>query len=76
MEELLTAAELHARYALDDDGLAELELFVEGRWRRFTAIDTLRCEDPPVLLYTDFPDGEIRLPRQARIPVRSVQELS
>lgn len=75
-QESTTARELWQRFAtMPQDNLwAYLEthqLHVDGEWRTFNQASIERARNTPLLLHTDFPDGEYRVPMDADILIRT-----
>jgi hypothetical protein len=79
-EERMTARELWERLVAmptqdaQDDWLEVHELRVAGEWRSIVMADVLRSPNSPLLLYTDWPDGEHRVPMDEEIPIRPLGE--
>jgi hypothetical protein len=53
--------------------LEKYELYLNGKWQTFYAVDAYRMPNSPVLFYTDFSDGEVSVPRDELIQVRPKQ---
>lgn len=73
--ESITAQDLWKQlvYMSQDDKRAYLagrELLVDGEWRRFDNADVWRSLGTPLLLYTNWPNGELHVPMDSKIPVR------
>ncbi len=67
----ITAAELHERYQLDPQGLAAIQLLIDGCWQRYNAITMQPGWFGKVALYSNFPDGKVELPKRRSVLARS-----
>jgi hypothetical protein len=56
-----------------DQWLESRELLVDGSWQQFVFADVQRHPGTPLFLFTDWPDGEHRVPMDTEIQVRQVR---
>lgn len=73
--EIMTAQEIHLHlYGLGRKAkaawLAEHELNVYGVWSTFTETSVYRRLNSPLLLYVNFPEGEVSVPMDTQVQIR------